>query len=960
MVRWMLPLLFLSAGFAAAELAPQPCFRACFDGSLEARSRGVSAPVRVQGPVVYRPGKFGRALLCGEGGATVDYAVPGNLRAASGTISMWVCPLDWTGEKDRFHVFFEAKDPGWLVLYRYYQGGITMLTGADGGRYSATVGPRFRWKPGQWHHIAGTWRPGGIAVYVDGKRVRFSPSPTLPPALPQTFRVGDCPWHIARRQRTLLDEVRIYPMALDPAGIAALAAGKEPETFPKPVMQLEVDSAGQRLEARLDASGWVGSAAPGRTARLALTAEGKTAPIAAAEFGAFRNDTARASFDIARLAPGPYRLHAGVLDKNGHEVTGLDMPFTKPEAPVWRGNRIDMGDEVLPPWTPLRREQAAPGRVAFRCWGRRYVFGPFLAAAESAGRALLATPVRLELMVNGKPAVLRWQPCRVKSAGPTRAIIECRGAGGGLAFRVRHRLEYDGFLWTDLAVQPVSGPVRIESLILSWRLPASQARLIHADDLGWFRNTSGRLPDSGWKSPGRKRFTDFFWLGDEAAGLAWCRESDQFWVRNPAKSALEVRRAGDRVRATVRFIAAPVTVDGPRTYGFGFMATPVRPYRKDARRLRMEPARKAAIEIIWPNGHMKYYGYPEPLHPDRFRRRVQEAHRQGRLVVPYVNLNYLSRGVPEWLFYHKTWEDPGRVTTPSDVAAMGYASMGMCPAVKDWQDFILFRIREMIEKYAVDGIYIDCWTPQPSFNPTCAWRDARGKRHPTHPIRGYREILRRVYALFRKMRPHPLLQVHMSANVIIPMLSFTDTTLDGEQFRSVPLKADYLDFLPPAKFRAEFLGRNWGPLAYFLPEFKKSYQSHGTLNLAVYLLLHDVNAWPIWSDAKEWNRFYEALDAFGIAGAEYAPYWKIGPRVRAPAGVLVSAFRRPSKVLLAVMNTGEAQDAVLALAPGAFGLRGVAGVRDALGGESLSSSGNSIRVRLQRHAGRLVLVEGGR
>ena len=47
-----------------------------------------------------------------------------------------------------------------------------------------------------------------------------------------------------------------------------------------------------------------------------------------------------------------------------------------------------------------------------------------------------------------------------------------------------------------------------------------------------------------------------------------------------------------------------------------------------------------------------------------------------------------------------------------------------------------------------------------------------------------------MYALFAERRPEPLLMVHMSSQVDIPMLSFTHAILDGEQLRSGDLKDD--------------------------------------------------------------------------------------------------------------------------------------------------------------------------
>lgn len=78
---------------------------------------------------------------CLAAGPAVDCQPKRWPRAAAGSIEMWVCPLDWTGKEDEFHVFLEALDPGWLVFYRYYQGGILTLMGTSGSQYRSASGP---------------------------------------------------------------------------------------------------------------------------------------------------------------------------------------------------------------------------------------------------------------------------------------------------------------------------------------------------------------------------------------------------------------------------------------------------------------------------------------------------------------------------------------------------------------------------------------------------------------------------------------------------------------------------------------------------------------------------------------------------------------------------------------------------------------------------------------------------
>lgn len=935
--------LALATMVSAAELTPPLTFHASFDDSLEATARGDGRPVKVDGPVAYRPGKFGRALLCGEGGATLTYRTEGNLRRTAGTISMWVSPVDWTGAEDTFHVFLEAKDPGWLVLYRYYQGGILILAGPDQKNYRGAQGPRITWRKGEWHHLAATWRAGALATYVDGKKVATVPAPALPDGWPAEFRLGDHPWHVPRQQQTLLDEVRLYGATLDDEAIARLARGEEVAYRSRFDASLAVDSDQGVLAVSVETSGVVGEPA-GRSATVALiAADGRI--VASGKAPELRDDLGLVELPVGALPAGEYQVKMAVLGPDGAELATATAPFRHPGPAVWSGNTLGLADQVLPPWTPLRVK--AP---TVECWGRGYRYGTLLAGATSQGAELLAEPVRLSAAVGGRTVALDGAPAKVTASSDTRAELTAQAAGPGLTAAATHQVEYDGFTWTDLTVTPDGTPTTDE-LTLTWAMPAARATLFHADRLKWAKNPAGALPAEGWTSDD----ACYFWVGNEAGGLAWYYESDEGWEPAPDRPRIEVRRDGDLVKVTVRLIAKPTALTGPRSYGFGFMATPVRPRPADARKLRMDPAPRPTFRIIWPNGNFKFYGHTEPIDPDTFARTVTESQQSGCRVVPYINLNYASAGLPEWQYYGARWHDGVRAVTPSDVAAMGHASMGTCPAARDWQDYILYRINEMIDRYQVDGIYIDCWCPYPCTFGGCGWLDAGGKAHPTHPIRAYRDILKRVYTLFWQKRPNPLMMVHMSSEVDIPMLSFTDTILDGEQFRSLPLAADYLPLLPPDTFRAEFMQSNWGPMTFFLPELSGENVAKGTPNLAAYLLLHDVQPWPIWSDAKVWRTLYDALDAVGYTESRFHPYWD-SPPAAADGSILVSGYTSAKGVVLAVMNLGEARQARLEPNPAQLKLRAVAGATDMVSGEDLRVEGGAVLVPLARHQGRVILL----
>lgn len=929
-------------------LTPPLTFHAAFEGTTDAVAQGNPQPVTSEGPLAYRPGKVGQALVCGEGGAALQYATAGNLRAAAGSLEMWVCPLDWTGQEDEFHVFLEALEPGWLVFYRYYQGGVLLLTGTDGGHYVSATSPPLNWQPGEWHHLAATWRAKRLEVYIDGKPVGFSEGSMLPEKLSDRFWLGDRPWHIARKRQTLIDEVKLYSTPLDAESIALAAQGKPIQWRPKLLMVSKVDPDTKLMHVSADAAGLVGELGTGRTATVQLIPKGQTQPAAQATITGFTNDVATADLSLARLGQGQYELQTLLLDAAGQEVARATSPFTHPGPPVWSGNKLGVADKVLPPWTPLT---VVRDRATVNCWGRSYEFSELLRQATSGGERLLSSPVVLEAVIGGKVRSLTGSS-RVTSSSDTTCLLTGQAAQGDLRASFKHQVEFDGFTWTDVQVEAAQ-PVTVDELRLTWTMPRAQATLVNADQLAWSNNRAGAVPADGFALP----FAPYLWLGNEDRGLSWYCESKQHWQMNADKPALEVRPQGEDVAVTIRLIAKPTAIKGRLDYGFGLMATPVRPYPKDALRQRMTPGVRPSFDIVWPNGNMKYYGHTDPIDGPKFAERVKTSHAAGVRVVPYINLNFASAGIPEWQYYGSRWADPDRVVTPSDVAQMGYASMGTCPASKDWQDFILYRLNEMAAKYGVDGIYIDCWGPSPCRTASCGWQDEQGKPQGTYPIRAYREIIRRVYTLFHERQKDPLMMVHMSSEVVMPMLSFAETILDGEQFAAGKMGADYLTMLSPEQFRAEFLGRNMGPVEFFLPEFREPHNTAGALNLAPYLLLHGIQPWPIWSDLAVWDRLFEAQDAFKIEDAKFLPYWQSPGWAKRPSA-LVSLYVGRNGALLIDMNTSNAPtEARLPLDLARLEMKTVSEATDVLSGDQLKLEGTVLTVSQQAHGGRVIWLK---
>ena len=901
-------ILAATAAVAIALAATEPVFYADFENGFDGRDAQGACAGTVEGTPELAAGKFGQALKSGPTTGYVYYPVAGHVQPAAGTVEMWVCPLDWVPAEDKFHVFFEAKNLGCIYLYKYWQqSNLLMLSASNttGPYYSAAMS--LQWQPGEWHHIAGTWSTDGVMVYVDGKPMRQLPvASQLPTDLGETFRIGDHPWQFERTTSSLIDDVRIYDRALSSAHIAAHSTGDYGFTKPLDAQTIllahEPLPAEGTLRTRISLNG--ADVEDDRVSvQTALIRAGDAFPPAV-ETTSVAGGQATATLRLP-AAPGHYEVVARVL-LDGKQFGEKRSEFIVPGTP-WIGTSVGTEDVVLPPWTPMELDG-----TTVRCWGREYDFdqGPLPSGIVSAGEQLLAGPVALNVTTEGKPAAWQTGPPRA-SLSNMRTRVEQAGSltADGVECRVASWIEYDGVLWTE-----ISAPRAADVQRVSVEIPVAAAHSIYRHRYGSSWNTTevtGNLPDGSGvvdKSP----FIPFYWLGDNDRGLFWFAESDEMWPNRAAGNAVEVERQGDRAVLRLNVLADGQTLPKDWKLAFGLQATPVKPIPKDWRRHRIGPGRPTNVSIIWPGPEkdsLKYFGYPEATEPETFQARVNGLQGQGVKVVPYLCLTYVSESAPEWTFFRESWAMGPVDAGSSDVARYGAGFAQASPLGENYADFIIWKTKEFIDRYGIDGLYHDQTHPYTSARLEAGVGYERdGKRCATFPLLAFRDLYRRMYAVIKNRPGDTFTMAHMSGKVTIPILAYDDSYLDGEHFRGV-VQDSYMDLFSLDTFRAEFMGRQWGIMPYFLPEFPPEYRGkvEPTRGLMGLLMIHDVNVWAIWCNADVVNEALAALDEFGYVDADFIPYFDADP----PAAtnlqdVYASAYKRADGgVLLIVANVGR-------------------------------------------------------
>ena len=321
------------------------------------------------------------------------------------------------------------------------------------------------------------------------------------------------------------------------------------------------------------------------------------------------SEDGRTQIPITDLTSGKYAI-AGMV-QNAHmpdwvkpynlvmdEFTAKSYPFA--------GNRLGMSGALIPPFEAVRVE----GHEVRVC-GRRYLMGdnalpsritarqpePTVGAKEEE---LLYAPLCLFAVDSDGAAELKpVAPLKVVACGEAAATVEGQGANGWLKASVRNTIAQDGVMKIELKVVP-SQKRKLRELYLDIPLRESQATLMHdvtevvyrrlhrdkKDLEAGLGGQAGFTPlmkrEDGvvWDSLETEKdriagsFQPMVWLGNEDRGLCWFADSDQGWLLDDHKPALQLFRKNGRVVLRVSFVNREVELDKPLEVTFGLLATP--------------------------------------------------------------------------------------------------------------------------------------------------------------------------------------------------------------------------------------------------------------------------------------------------------------------------------------------------------------------------------------------------
>jgi len=388
----------------------------------------------------------------------------------------------------------------------------------------------------------------------------------------------------------------------------------------------------------------------------------------------------------------------------------------------------------------------------------------------------------------------------------------------------------------------------------------------------------------------------------------------------------------------------------------------MKPPRWSVEILRDEWGANAYNLWSWMDGEQQQrWGWPLPLFTDPGKvdlPRMNQAFAQAG-VRTSTYMAYVGIGAPtRWSgqFGYEWRREP--VSSQPNEPPKGHYFLDCCGNARGYRDYLAAGTKWLLEDQGFDGCYTDGNAhvyPCKNTHHGCGYYDDQGILHATWPIFGTREYLKRMYKIIHAKRPDGYLVNHVSYDLFIPTMSFTDVYYTGEH-------EHYEDLL---KCRVRWQGTQWGIWPILLGGDSHCYEAmHWT-----YGLLHGVGVWPQGPYGRndmqrKTVNLWKTYDAFGYREAEWVPYYRAEERGLARASddqVKVSVYlHRGKRALLVVGNLKhEVTSCRVLVDPRAMGLPEGAKLRayNALSERELLMEGNAMSVRLRPTSFVLARVE---
>ena len=577
-------------------------------------------------------------------------------------------------------------------------------------------------------------------------------------------------------------------------------------------------------------------------------------------------------------------------------------------------SQAGLEDAVLPPWTKMVVQQSG-NQTFVKCLGRNYIFSQnsfFPSQITSQNVSLLYSPIVLRM------SNVKWGNVGLNVVNQSATNVDISTTASavnitGLTITCLFHIEYDGLIQVEIKLNnPNKQNINVDNIDIPIASAVSsyEHRSVSAKDIA-----SKRSP-FWWRSGGLSSqngvidssdFIPYVWIGNNDVGLFWFCETPVNWPNWTGLNAVQIVRSNNAATLRLNLMANNGAVSSAWSFKFGLQATPVKPYISNWRNIRFAPLPNPTLAILWPRNDSsatKYFGFPEPKYPNAFKNLVNRYHSNNTKLIPYSCLTLQSTALPTWSKY---WDLGIRNVHAEDVKTFNAPFVRVNPLSQSYSNFIIEKNKSFLDNYNVDGFYLD-GTGLININVRHSIKNDKDSTKydlPYYPILSLRKTNMRLYSVVKNKNPDNIIVAHSSTSIVPPILAYADVYVDGEQFRDPRrhVADSYSDILPLDEFRTEFLGKQFGVVPVFLPEFSgaNSTAPGPTDNLISLLLLHDVLCWPVSGNLGEWKKAYAILDKYKYSNAEFIPYYsKIPPNSSPLKDILVSMYKLDSGKLLII------------------------------------------------------------
>ena len=629
---------------------------------------------------------------------------------------------------------------------------------------------------------------------------------------------------------------------------------------------------------------------------------------------------------LPQLKPGAYKTTLTAFDAAGKEVLTREQPFEKTDLTkyAWWNTKRGNIERVIAPWTPVQYQE---GR--FDVWGRGFRSGHAGLPEQivTQGKLLLARPMHLvATMSDGTTVVSKPSPLEVVSRAENRVVAQSQSALGDIAVKTRVTVEFDGMYKVEMTLDPKRA-VEIKSLKVVMPLRNEVANYIHAAGEGIRSGYEFSFLDKTktgqiWNSkrvdsqPMQKgSFIPYLWIGNPKAGLAWFADSDKGWMPDDETPAIELRRdSPESTDLVLNLVSSQATLDAARTITFAVQPTPTKAM-PDGWRMNSWWAGDTFLDYaqVQPKGgNLIFSSLPFPLDLEKSKEMVEQRKKETNIfnfgvplqanAVPYFeHVAIGTQFVPEMKVFGDEWET-------SVPRGLYYG--------KSFTDFMIDNLSKWSENAGIEGLYLDNVHPVADNNIEAGrgYVLPDGKIQPEYAMFSTRDYFLRVRAAFQEQQGKSKFIIHMTNNMIIPWIGAGDVAFDGEHHVIYPnMKKDFMDFWSLERMRVDY-SEQWGIPVNFMHEYQGDWDLKELARvMRAYtgmVLLHD--ALPSGNGNGMNTPAWIGRDRFGIGAkdVQFVPYWEKdnGATTGAP-DVYLAIWKRAGKVLIAVVNRGEATTA---------------------------------------------------